>query len=68
MTEDLVFTTVEEQSRTYKFADRDITYQNVNEICVRPSGTHRLNLSDGTKVIVSSGWYAIDIVVPNWTF
>ncbi len=40
---------------------------NVRKLCVRPSGNHRLELHDGTKVIVKSGWLAIEIYADNWS-
>lgn len=67
-TPDLIPLIHAEQSRTYHFASRAITFQNVTAICVRPSGTHRLETADGKKHIVASGWLAITLDTLAWTF
>lgn len=57
-----------EKTRTYVYPNgQRLTYQDVVSICVRPSGTHRLELASGKKVIVAPGWAAIELDVPNWT-
>ena len=64
------FKTVNEKKRTYIFPNNDrVTFDEIEEICVRPSGTHRLNLKDGRKVIVPTGWLAVEIEgLPEWVF
>lgn len=58
-----------EQARTYIFPGGKIRFERVSEICVRPSGTHRLNMADGKRAIVNSGWLAILIEAKvGWTF
>lgn len=55
--------------RTYLFPNSErIDFKDVTHVCVRPSGTHRLNMADGTKAIVSSGWLAIELETEEWTF
>lgn len=62
-----------ERSRTYVFANNErLTYRFVHAICVRPSGTHRLEIGspdtgNELKVIVPSGWLAIEIDTDAWT-
>lgn len=63
----LTFTAVNEKKRTYIFPDADITFENVTGICVRDSGTHRLELADGNKVIVPAKWIAI-VLDGEWKF
>ena len=67
--------TVDEQTRTYRFPNNEIvTIENVFEIKVSPSGTHRLKsgASDETVKlhIIPTGWLHIEIDSPkqNWTF
>ncbi len=55
------FQPVEEQKRTYIFPSGEVSFDDVTSICVRPSGTHRLNTADRRKVIVPNGWLAIVI-------
>lgn len=62
------FIEVDETSRIYNFADKSIKYDGVKSIHVSASGTHYLNLTNGTKVIVAPNWLTIDIVVDNWSF
>jgi hypothetical protein len=57
-----------EVSRTYHYRDHALTVKNVVAVCVRPSGTHRLESGDGKKWIVAPGWLAIEIDTPEWTF
>ena len=44
-----------------------ITLKNVTGLCVRPSGTHRLETADGRKWIVPPGWLAIELDMDAWT-
>lgn len=57
-----------EKSRTYRFSGGSVTFTNVTHVCVRPSGTHRLQTADGKKHIVSIGWLSIELDIENWTF
>lgn len=57
-----------ERKRTYHFPNCTFTAENVVAVCVRPSGTHRLETSDGKKYIVSVGWVAVELDVDDWTF
>jgi hypothetical protein len=57
-----------ERSRTYHYADgRTLAMKDVRALCVRPSGTHRLETADGRKWIVAPGWVAIELDVDDWT-
>ena len=56
-----------EKSRTYTYPSGKITVDGVARICVRPSGNHRLETSDGKKLIVAAGWLAIEIVAEKWS-
>ena len=63
------FTEVQEQVRVYHFPNGEkVTLPGVVSINVSRSGTHRLNLKDGRKVIVPSGWLAIEFDADEWTF
>ena len=43
-----------ERERTYIYPDaQEISFKNVTDVCIRPSGIHRLNLGSGKKAIVS---------------
>lgn len=64
----LPFTTVNEQTRTYTFADGSVTLEGVVSISVGNSGTHRINTKDGKKHIISPGWLHIEFDAPYWTF
>lgn len=67
MPEELKFTTVSEKSRKYIFPSGEVEIKDVTGVCVRPSGTHRINAKDG-KYIVQPGWIAIKLDIDNWTF
>jgi hypothetical protein len=58
-----------ERSRTYIYSgNHELTIKNVVRVCVRPSGTHRLETKDGEKLIVAGGWMAIKIDADTWSF
>lgn len=58
-----------ERSRTYRYSDGcALRIENVALICVRPSGSHRLETKDGKKWIIPPGWIAIEIDTDEWTF
>ena len=56
-----------EFSRTYVFPSGEITVSRVTRICVRPSGTHRLETAEGGKYIIPTGWIAIKIDASTWS-
>lgn len=65
-----VFTKLEspERKRTYHYdGGKSFEVTNVVALCVRPSGTHRLETADGKKWIVPAGWLAIELDVDAWT-
>lgn len=56
-----------ERSRTYHFPGGDtVTIHGVTALCVRPT-SHRLETSDGRKVIVPGKFIAIDIDAKSWS-
>lgn len=63
----LEFTEVNEQSRTYHFADGKFKVDKVVRIAI-PGTTHRLETADGKKFIVRCGWHAIEVDVAEWSF
>jgi len=58
---------VGEKSRTYVFPSGRYEVAGVTGVCVRPSGSHRLQLADGGKRIVAPGWLAIEVVAESWS-
>jgi hypothetical protein len=57
-----------EKRRVYHFANGEkVELMNVVGVCVRPSGTHRLETADGRKWIVPAGWLAIELDMEAWT-
>lgn len=56
-----------EKSRRYKFAKGDVVVNNVVKLCVRPSGNHRLETSDGKKHIIKGDWLGIEIEAEAWS-
>lgn len=59
--------TFPEASRTYVFPTGNITVKDVVKICVRPSGTHRLETSTGKKYIIPTGWLGIEVEAAQWS-
>lgn len=57
-----------EESRTYIFPTGQVTIRNVCALLVRPSGTHRIDTSDGLKYIIPTGWLAIKFKAEKWSF
>ena len=58
-----------ERRRTYIYADgKTVTFDNVVKVCTRPSGTHRLETSDGKKHIILRSFLAISLDMDKWTF
>lgn len=56
-----------ERWRTYTFGDGSVTVENVVKLCVRPSGTHRLETADGKKLIVAANWLTISVDADAWS-
>lgn len=57
-----------EKWRIYHFPTGTLKIEHVIKLCVRPSGTHRLETADGTKWIIPVGWIAIEIDSDEWIF
>lgn len=71
MKQELEFVILEklERMRTYIYKDGfNLEIKNVISVSVRPSGSHRLETSDGEKWIVLPGFIAIKLDVDEWTF
>jgi hypothetical protein len=45
-----------------------IRFENVTAICIRDSGSNRLEMADGTKAVVLPGFVAVLLTVDSWTF
>jgi len=62
-------TTLKERQRRYIFADREIVLDEVIELTVRPSGSHRVKTSDGRLHVIATNWLAITITDEShdWT-
>jgi hypothetical protein len=61
-----------ERSRTYTYPNGagepiQITLNDVKELVVRESGTHRLVTGDGHRHIMAPGWLHIEVDVDEWT-
>jgi hypothetical protein len=57
-----------ELSRTYVFPDGEVLIKNVARVAVRPSGSHRVETTNGEKYIVAAGWLAIKVEADAWSF
>jgi hypothetical protein len=58
-----------ERRRTYIFPGGDrLEYKWVSAVAISERGTHRLELSDGAKVIVRPGWLAVELDTDDWEF
>lgn len=55
-----------ERKRIYHFPEGDMTIENVCELIVRPSGTHRLKTLDGKYYIIPKGWLGIELDIDKW--
>lgn len=64
---EIKFTDINEQSRTYVFAQGEYTIDKPLRIHVRPSGTHRVEDAQGVKHIVPTGWLGIRFTAANWS-
>ncbi len=59
-------TKLNEIERVYHFVGGDkVILNDVRELIVRPSGTHRIITKDKRLHIISSGWIHIDILSPE---
>ena len=60
-----------EAARIYVFRvgkdTAEFRVEGVTRICVRPSGTHRLETASGRKFIIPAGWIALEIVAAEWS-
>lgn len=63
----LEWTEVNEEARRYIFPNGEIVLADVKRLCVRPSGTHRVETGDGKKWVVAPGWLAVEIEVEHWS-
>lgn len=50
-----------EKTRVYDFGDTQIVLQEVRELIVRDSGSHRVRTADGKLHVIAPGWFAIHI-------
>ena len=50
-----------ETTRVYDFGDRQVRLDDVRELIIRDSGTHRVRTGDGQLHVISPGWLAIHI-------
>lgn len=50
-----------EKTRVYDFGDQQVQLDDVRELIVRDSGTHRVRTADGQLHIIAPGWLAIHI-------
>lgn len=58
-----------ERERVYVYPGGErVMFRNVTHVGVSQSGTHRLNLADGLKIIVVPGWLYIELDMDDWTF
>lgn len=57
---------LKEKKRTYTFPNTKVELQNVTELIVRESGTHRLK-ADGKIHVIATGWVHIEIDEEEWT-
>jgi hypothetical protein len=56
-----------ESRRRYIFPNGTVELFNVTRVCVRPSGSHRVE-ADGKKYIIPAGWIGIEFEADSWTF
>jgi len=64
----LVFIEIKGESfRRYHFQSGVFTVEHVVGLCIRASGTHRLNTADGRKFVIPAGWLAIEIGAESWS-
>jgi hypothetical protein len=56
-----------EASRAYIFPSGEVAVLRVVRICIRPSGTHRLETESGEKYVIPTGWLALRIDAKSWS-
>ena len=57
-----------EKARIYKFPGNEfVKIENITELIVRSSGTHRLKTQDGKYYIIPTGWLCIELEIDDWT-
>ena len=56
-----------ETKRTYTFPSKMVVLEDVIELTIRDSGTHRLKTKDGHLHIIPAGWVHIELEVSGWT-
>ena len=57
-----------EKVRVYRFPnDEYVRLENVTELVVRPSGTHRLKTAGGKSHIIPAGWIHVMFDIKDWT-
>jgi len=65
---DIEFKKVSETERVYYFPNGEkIILGEIESIGISKSGTHRINLRDGRKCIIPSGWLYITFL-GHWSF
>jgi hypothetical protein len=62
-------TVLNENRRTYVFPNGELPIDNVRELIVRPSGSHRITTAEGELILVAAGWIGIRILddTHTWT-
>lgn len=50
-----------EKTRVYDFGDKQVALEDVRELIVRDSGSHRVRTADGKLHIIAKGWIAVHI-------
>ena len=50
-----------EKSRIYDFGAHQVVLEDITELVVRSSGTHRVKTTDGRLHVIAPGWLAIHI-------
>lgn len=71
MNDELKFTKLDppEEWREYLYPNGQVVrFENVTAICIRPSGSNRLEMADGTKAVILEGFLAVRFKATAWTF
>lgn len=59
---------LKESKRTYFFPNNErVVLEQITELIVRDSGTHRLKTADNKLHIIPNGWLHIEIDESDWT-
>jgi hypothetical protein len=57
-----------EHKRVYTFpGNESVVVPSVTGLCVRPSGSHRLETAGGCKVCIPAGWLSLEIYASHWS-